>query len=234
MNVSRPGGAREPELPDVDTRTPAAPSAPDSSAAAAPARAGETSKTKDAKRPSGAPAAAPPAARLPAAKLGEAIEKAFTDADGEKILYMSESDYPYEFAAVKNPRKLPLTGENVMKLFQAKLVKDVFAEDVNERDFEKDLTAEVYGAAESKRFLKDNEKVDPDLDEHYRVEAAAWKKVNALLDANLSDVRVVKIGPKDEDDPTKVAESQGLYAYMVVGKTKDGEAAAIYYGAVET
>src|SRR5882724_445803 len=81
---------------------------------------------------------------LGAAQLGAA----FTHIT-KGLTYMSESDYPYEFATVKDGGKT-LNAANVMKLLAPALKAKVF-KDPEER---KGLTIEMDKASDTKKSLK--------------------------------------------------------------------------------
>jgi hypothetical protein len=60
----------------------------------------------------------------------------------------------------------------------------------------------------------------------------AFASITALLKDNLTDVQVLKYGPAGSDG--KLSSDNGLSAYLVVGKSKDGKAAGVLIGSVET
>src|SRR6185295_9935945 len=64
------------------------------------------------------------------------------------LTYMSESDYPYEFTAVKDTGK-PLSPQNVMKAFAPALKKLVFTSPEERQG----LTIEMDKASETKKSL---------------------------------------------------------------------------------
>jgi hypothetical protein len=62
--------------------------------------------------------------------------------------------------------------------------------------------------------------------------AKAFAGINALLEDNLTDLRVLKYGPADSSG--KLASDNGLCADVVVGKSKDGKVAGVLIGSVAT
>lgn len=96
-----------------------------------------------------------------------------------------------------------------------------------------DATFEAYTAAESKSFVNGLSETSVDDDDFIRDSAKAFGSITDLLKANLTDIKVFKIGPKD-DRTGKLATDQGLYARVVIGRTADGKVAGIILGDVET
>jgi len=164
--------------------------------------------------------------RLSGEKLGKAIAP-FTS----KATYTSEGDYNPEFFNVKLDAGAALTGENVMKALSAPLKK---LWDGYEGSFPADYTFEAYGVKGSKDFVAGLSETGADDDDYSVKSAAAFGKITDLMKANLTEMKVFKIGPRDEDNSKKLAVDQGLYAQVVVGRTADGRLAGIILGDVET
>ena len=55
-----------------------------------------------------------------------------------------------------------------------------------------------------------------------------------MFDANISDVTLVRVGPRDDRKPNEMATDQGAYEYLLVGKTADGKLAGVTFESVET
>ena len=70
------------------------------------------------------------------------------------------------------------------------------------------------------------------MDDWYKKESEGFARVKSVVDANLDDVRVVKVGPKDDDG--SLQDSGGSYAYFIVGKTDAGEIGGVWFGSAET
>ena len=96
----------------------------------------------------------------------------------------------------------------------------------------KDLAFEIDTSAESKRWIADLAAPPEDDDASLAKSAAAFGDIKKLLEGNLTDVRVVKVGPMARDGSLSV--DRGLYSYMLVGKAADGNLAGVMFGAVET
>jgi hypothetical protein len=147
----------------------------------------------------------------------------------QDINIISESDSPVSF--VLSPGKASdLTGAGVMKAFKAHIDKAF----TGNGDSTQQLTAKVETAKKTKELLKDAATIDPDFgpDDDYTKASKAFGELRPLLDANLSDVRFVKIGPKADDG--SLATDHGFYLELYVGKTKDGRLAGVSYSVVET
>lgn len=159
---------------------------------------------------------------LTSSKLGTEIAKYAKDA-----WYMSESDYHPEFFAQPFPAGHDLTGHNVMTALNGPLSKLFEARNGDLSAF----TFEQYSAKDAKAFIKDLSAPPEDGDALYTKSAKAFGEITKLLGANLTDVKVFKIGPKDGN---KLGSDMGLYAQVVVGRTSDGKVAGIILGDVET
>jgi len=155
---------------------------------------------------------------LDSKKLGAEINK-FAD----KALYMSESDYAAQFVSGTLPQG-GVTGANAMTALSAPL-KKLFADSGK---FPADYAVEAYSAADAKSFINDLAK---DNQEGPEAEAA-FASINQLMKANLTDIQVFNVGPRDDNG--KVASDNGLYGRLVVGKTSDGKIAGVLIGSVET
>lgn len=160
---------------------------------------------------------------LDSAKLGTEVNKFKADA-----WYISESDYQPQYFAKDFPAGHELNANNVMTALRPELVKHF--DDAS--GVLKDFTAEVYSARDAKEFLAGlSESSDPNDD--YSVKSAkAFGEIVKLLDGNLTDVHVVKVGPKDSRG--KLASDNGLYAYTIIGRNADGKVAGVMIGSVET
>jgi hypothetical protein len=95
-----------------------------------------------------------------------------------------------------------------------------------------DYTAKVYSAADAKAFINRLSDVQDPNDPGLVPSARAFGEITKLLNANLKAVQVVKVGPKDANG--KLADDQGLYSYVVIGRASDGKVAGIMLGSVET
>ncbi len=159
-------------------------------------------------------------------QLGKDITAAALLKDGTAVTYMSESDYPVTF--VSAPAPAAFDAKSVMAAFTSTMLKDVFN---GERDL-KDMTADMWSVADTKERMKDLVEIDDPADAGSVEAGGAFAKVMKQIDDNLTDVRVVKVGPKASDG--SLADDQGLYNFFIVGKTRDGQIAGVSFGAVET
>lgn len=157
-----------------------------------------------------------------AAKVASSMESAM-----KGITYMSESDYPFTAISAANPGKKPVSGELVFSQFKGP-IEELFKDDVNEVKY-KDM---AFEATDGKAFLAERTKADDPSDPDQVKQAKAYQNLLKFVDANLTDVRVVKVGPKDEDG--SLASDQGLYGLLLVGRTSDGKLAGLITGSVET
>lgn len=166
---------------------------------------------------------------LATAQLGQAIDRASRMPDGEVAMYMSEGDYPIEFLAAANPRNRGLSLDSVFDLFGDTINQKYFDGEANLR---REYTVEISSAAETREGMQNLATPGDPNDDYDRNTSAAFGRVMTLLNENLSDVRAVRIGPKDEDG--RMATDQGLYVELLIGKTRDGHLAGVSYGSVET
>jgi len=166
-------------------------------------------------------AAATPA--LDSAKLGTEVAKFAKDA-----WFMSESDYNPAYFAKDFPAGHDLNANNVMMALRPELAEHF--EDTT--GLLGDYTAKVYSAADAKAFINRLSEVQDPNDPGLVPSARAFGEITKLLNANLKDVQVVKVGPKDANG--KLADDQGLYSYVVIGRASDGKVAGIMLGSVET
>ncbi|MDP1828105.1 MAG: nuclease A inhibitor family protein [Archangium sp.] len=182
-----------------------------------------------------------------AVELARALKRAGANDDGGKLStkalgvevnkyaakanYMSESDYSPEFVSGELPAGHDLTGHNVMTSLAGPLTR-LF--EGNDPAFPGGYTAEAYSAKDAKAFIEDlrtdNRDEPPD---EITESASAFGFITRALEANLTDLKVYKIGPK-EAGSNKLASDQGLYAQVIVGRTADGKLAGIMMGDVET
>ncbi|MEW5739154.1 MAG: hypothetical protein AB1938_09525 [Myxococcota bacterium] len=160
------------------------------------------------------------ATTLDSSKLGAEVKKFSNDA-----WFISESDYHPQYFAKAFPAGHDLNAHNVMMALRPEL----------SRHFEDstgllgDFTAEVYSAREAKSFIN---RLSENPDDPSDPSAKAFGEITRLLNANLKDLHVVKVGPKDTDG--SLATDNGLYSYVVIGRAADGKVAGIMMGAVET
>ncbi|MBK6687012.1 MAG: hypothetical protein IPG45_21270 [Deltaproteobacteria bacterium] len=166
---------------------------------------------------------------LATAQLGQAIDRASRMPDGEVAMYMSEGDYPIEFLAAANPQNRALSLDSVFDLFGDTINQKYFDGEANLRG---EYTVEISSAAETREGMQNLATPGDPTDDYDRNTSAAFGRVMGLLNENLSDVRAVRIGPKDEDG--RMATDQGLYVELLIGKTRDGHLAGVSYGSVET
>lgn len=162
--------------------------------------------------------------KLTAAKFAAEVSKHAGDA-----WYMSESDYNPAPFALPFPAGHDLNGHNVMTVLKDKLASHFDQQDGDLSSF----TFEASNARDVKAFLKGLSALPEDGDALYMKSAKAFGEITRLVDANLTDVKVFKIGPKDERTG-KLGVDQGLYAKVVIGRTTDGKVAGFMLGAVET
>lgn len=162
--------------------------------------------------------------KLTATKFSSEVAKLAPDA-----FYMSESDYNPDPFALPFPAGHDLNGHNVMTVLKDKLSSLFDQQDGDLSSF----TYEAYTAKDAKAFLKGLSTPPEDGDALYTKSAKAFGQITALVDANLTDVKVYKIGPKD-DRTGKLGVDQGLYAQVVIGRTADGKVAGFLLGDVET
>lgn len=144
--------------------------------------------------------------------------------------YMSESDSQPQFLSSTIPAGHDLNGHNVMTAFTADLKP--FFDGNQDGTFPGDFAAEVSSAADARAFITRLRTDDSGGDDLVAKSAAAFAKITKGLQENLTDLKVVKIGPKDTDGT--LASDQGLYARLIIGRTSDGKVAGILLGAVET
>ena len=152
--------------------------------------------------------------------LALALHTASKDAN-----YMSESDYTPEAISGRPATSAGVNEANLKAAFGSTLT--TFFKDDGLTALQ-DMAFDIDTAAESKKWIAQLAVPSEDDD----VSAAAFGNIKKLLDANLTDVRVVKVGPKD--DAGKLASDQGLYAYLLVGKDGDGQLSGVMFGSVET
>ncbi|MBL8913327.1 MAG: hypothetical protein JNM17_21700 [Archangium sp.] len=165
-------------------------------------------------------------AKLDSKGLAALVKKHANDA-----WYMSESDYHPEFLSGTLPAGHDINGHNVMTLFKADFQK-LF--DGNEGTFPGDYAYEQYSAKDAKAFIADLRTDNRDEgDDIISKSASAFGFITRGLEANLTDIKVFKIGPKAERG-TGLATDQGLYAQVIVGKSRDGKTVGIMMGDVET
>ena len=163
---------------------------------------------------------------LPTTQLGKDIAAAALLKDGSTVNYVSESDYPVTF--VSAPLPSTYDAKSVMGAFSSLMLGDVFKGEADLRA----MTAEMFSPADTTASLDNMAAVDDPADPASVEIAAAFSKVKKLVEDNLTDLRLVKVGPKAADG--SLADDNGLYNYLVVGKTRDGQLAGVSFGSVET
>lgn len=160
---------------------------------------------------------------LDSTKLGAEIAKFAGDAS-----YMSESDYNPEFFAKAFPAGHDLTGPNVMTALNGLLSSHFDQQDGDLSSY----TFEKSSARDTQAFMQRLAKPPEDGDAFYTKSAKAFGAINTLLKDNLKELTLFKIGPKDGRGA--LATDNGLYAYVLVGRSSDGKVAGVSIGSVET
>ncbi len=163
--------------------------------------------------------------RLSAVALERALEKAATLKNGSALEYSSEGDYPvvpFTAQAVRGAEWT--TSAGALEAFAPMLEDGIFADEdlVGSKRF----AAEVASPKDSARRIADWKSDLSTESDH------AFARVLSLLQQNLSDVRVVRVGPAGKDGKLEV--DQGLYGVLVVGKSADGKLVGVQFGSVET
>ncbi len=144
--------------------------------------------------------------------------------------YMSESDYSPEFVAAPLAAGQGVTGNVVMSALAGPL-KKLFE---GSGAFPGDYAIEQYSAKDAKAFIEDLRTDNRDEPRDEITESAeAFGAITRALEANLTDLKVFNVGPKEEGG-TGVASDQGLYGRLIVGRSTDGKLVGILIGAVET
>ena len=169
-----------------------------------------------------ADSALPNANRLTAAELKTAFA-----GDAKDALFLSESEFAPEFASVNFAGKR-VSVANVKRALGSTIAA-YFAKQGTSIALA-DMAAEMSSAQETRTFLTDLATSDPD--DPHDASAAAWGRIKARLDQNLTHVRAFKMGDKDEHGALTV--DQGFYVWLVIGKTKDGKLAGFMVATVET
>lgn len=162
-------------------------------------------------------------ASLATPKLRDAVSTAMRG-----VFYVSETDSTPEFIHTSKGADTPISAKGVMESFRGQIASTLEEEVGNLGDY----AGEVWTAKDSREFLEDLTTPADPSDDYDRKNAKGFAELKALFDANLRDVRVVKIGPKDEEGG--VAMDGGTYAYLVLGKTSDGQLAGVAFQAAET
>jgi hypothetical protein len=119
---------------------------------------------------------------------------------------------------------------SVMSLFEEPLLR---AFDEQDRDL-KEYVAEAFSDQDSREFLPGLADATGAQDQYEIDNAAGFGRIKAVFDANMTDVKVFKVGPKDDRNPNELASDQGAYQYIVVGKTAGGKVAGVMFESVET
>lgn len=146
-----------------------------------------------------------------------------------RVLVMSEGDSPLEFVSSVKTNKA-ITPDNVLELFEKTLDKVYAPYGAPDNG----LTAEVSSTAKAQKLLDELATADPQADDPLAAqdEAACYANLKKLFAANLTDVRHVRVGPKDDDGT--MAVDQGTYVEMFLGKTADGKLAGMMWTLAET
>lgn len=168
---------------------------------------------------------AAPQTKLSVAELSKAVTVAAKDAD-----YMSETDSTPAPISGKPATNAGVTADNLKAAFGSQLTK-LFS-DGGDTYALNDLAFRVDSAAVSKSFMTGLATPRPGDEDAQKLSAKAFGVLNKLLGDNLTDVRVVKVGPKDGTGT--LATDHGLYQYLLVGKASDGQLAGVQFAAVET
>jgi hypothetical protein len=168
---------------------------------------------------------AAPQTALSVAELSKAVTVAAKDAD-----YMSETDSTPAPISGRPATSAGVTIDNLKAALGSQLTT-LFAAGGDSYALN-DLAFEIHSAAESKSFMTGLATPRPDDEDAQKLSAKAFGALNTLLGDNLTDVRMVKVGPKDANG--KLATDQGLYQYLLVGKASDGQLAGLQFASVET
>jgi len=102
-------------------------------------------------------------------------------------------------------------------------IEELFKDDVNEVKYQ-DMAFEV-DAADGMDFIAERTRAEDPSDPDLVEEAKAYQNLLKIVKAELTDVQVVKVGPKDEDG--SLASDQGLYGLLIVGRARDGSLAGL-------
>lgn len=172
--------------------------------------------------------AAPAAQKLDAAALKTALASATKFPGGDDVYYMSEGDYPVVPFTTDNPTG-KIDGATVLKRLEGDLNMDIFD---NAPNANVDLVTETYTKAQTERFFASLAEPWFGMDETARKTTEAFGKIGDLINDNLDDVRIVKVGEPDRNGD--LAVDSGTYAYVAVGQSRDGKMAGVYFGSVET
>jgi hypothetical protein len=97
----------------------------------------------------------------------------------------------------------------------------------------RDYAAEAYTAKEAKGFIDGLGEFSADDEDYVQESAKAFSAITTALKANLTDLKVFKIGPKAAESGG-LATDQGLYAQVIIGRSADGKVAGVFMGDVET
>lgn len=142
-----------------------------------------------------------------AARFAEAAEGA---------TYASETDSEPTFISA------PKNGRNINKT----TIAEIFAEQLaNPDNFygETGYAMEIKGRTAARAWLAD----EADATENEDETAEAWGRIAALFDEELTGMKLILIGPKDEETGG-MAEDAGTYYYLILGNTADGQIAGFY------
>ena len=159
----------------------------------------------------------------PSSALGRAMTEAAKGAD-----WMSESDSTPAYVESKLGRGQAVDGALILSKF-ASVLQKTLAFDNTPLDLSQ-YTAQPLANGGS---LLAEQTVPSDASDQFSVDnAAAWAKIKGVFDANITDVKVFKVGPKDAQGA--LATDRGAYALFVLGKTADGKLAGVTFESVET
>lgn len=164
--------------------------------------------------------------------LLSALENAATLPGGHVVTFWhwSESDYPINH--IEFDEEI-LNGAGMLEAAKNHGGFDYESFFESTLDDGHELAAEArYEGASARNFFFDMGTPD-DWDEPSDVqEKATYRKMHDVIKNNLTDVKVYVMGEAADDG--SLADSRGLYAYFVVGKTADGKTAGYEFGSVET
>jgi len=155
--------------------------------------------------------------------LGKAIGVAAKDCN-----YISESDSQPTFVSTPWAADKAIDGKALMDAFKSDLLAK-YADYGDEYNTLGKLAFEQQEAG----YLADLATWDPSTDDYYKQMADGFGRIKKLFDANLTDVKFFKIGPKEEDG-NGLASDHGAYQLYLMGRTHDGNLAGVTFEAVET
>jgi hypothetical protein len=158
-------------------------------------------------------------------KLGQAFIALAFEMKRPPLLSIADAAAKCDFMSETDSTPTPVSATNGNVL-------DAFPEVLHET-FGPDLSNLVTQRSSAKTFLaRQSTPLDPS-DDFVVKNAAAWKDLAASLKANLRDLHLIKVGPRD-DTTGKLATDKGAYEYFLVGWTPDDKLAGVAFKSVET